>query len=364
MIAIQVLTDVIITHPSLLASVPADPETATSSDASPTPSPFLKPVTKTFLKAFNSSAAELSQTACTAASKLLLLNILPQNSAADILKTFTLAYFNPETAANPALRQALSYFLPVFCHSRQKNAALMGQIVVSILQKLMLMRDDLDEEAEDMVSWAVVAGHLSEWTDGRRVVGATELGLDGKTNTLEGAEEPHILLAIELLERALKDNCTKEEKKPLLTLLSKLHIASSPISKNESVDEETLRTVHALASEAVEAKLGPDATTRNYISKLEIALTKRLGDVEHITQLPADDETITPDATELPTAVAPAEGEEDTMMADPQAEGTRMPLEDEDEEEGDTTTVAIGRDEALRAITESDIVDSLLDSEM
>lgn len=245
----------------------------------------------------------------------------------------------------------------------------MSQIAISVVQKLLFMREDLDEEeADEMVGWPVVAGHLAEWTDGRRVVGAMELGLDGKMNTVEGAEESHIQLAVDILERAL--NCNKDERKPLLVLLSKLHIASSPGSKDESVDQDMLRQLHELASEAVESKIGVDATSRNFLSKLEITLTKRLGDVEHVTQVQdAEGEgeaTATPEVTEMPAAKpvaddAEAEELEDTMMAGMQAEGTRLPLEEDEEDEDDETSVAAG---SGRAITESDIIDSLLESEV
>jgi condensin complex subunit 3 len=362
-IVVQVLADLVITHPSLLAPPEPDPE-ASAEDTEPTPNALIKPLTKVLLKAFHSDEKSMSLMACTAASKLLLLGILPPGATADILKAFTLTYFNPETVANPALRQALSYFLPVFCHSKLKNALLMAQIAVPIMSKLLIMREDIDDEADDMVSWPVITAHLSEWTDGRKVVGATELGLDGKTSTAQEAE-PHICLASEILERALTNTCSKDERKPLLSLLSKLHVASF----GPAPDEEALRSLHELVTEAVEGKLGMDATQRNYLTKLEVGLTKRLGDVEHVTQMAdgdGDDNTVTPEATELP---APHTGdmdgdeeeeEEDTMLANMQGEGTRMPLEDEEEEDVSDVTVGSRR----VAVSESDIMEDLLASEI
>jgi condensin complex subunit 3 len=361
-IAIQVLTDLVITYPSLLAPPEPDPE-ASAEDATPKPNMLIKPLTKMLIKAFQSDERSISLMACTAASKLLLLGILPPAAMADILKSFTLTYFNPETAANPALRQALSYFLPVFCHSKLKNALLMAQISVPIMSKLLLMREDIDDEADEMVGWPVITAHLSDWTDGRKVVGATELGLDGKTSTSQQAEEPHIHLAAEILERALGNTCSRDERKPLLSLLTKLFIASS----GPAPDEKALRSLHELVTEAVEAKLGMDAAQRNYLTKLEVSLTKRLGDVEHVTQVVDDnDNTVTPEAIELPEQQAEdvdeeeAE-EEDTMIANMQGEGTRMPLEEEDEGEDESDETVSGK---RVAVTESDIMDSLLASEM
>jgi condensin complex subunit 3 len=392
-IVIQVLTDTIITHPQLLAPPAVDPE-ATEQDAEPKPNQLIRPITKMILKAFNSDNKRISLIACTAASKLLLLGILPPAPTAEILKAFTLAYFDPETAVNPALRQSLSYFLPVFCHSKLKNAQLMAQVAVPVMSKLLLMREEtLDEEIDEMVSWPVITAHLSEWTDGRKVVGATELGLDGKTSTTAEAEEPHIHLSIEVLERALTSTCSKDERKPLLALLSKLFIApsSSTVKGEQSNSEESLSTLHALVSEAVEGKIGMDATQRNYLAKLELGLTKRLGEFEHVTQsqegVPAADETEAiaddvsqteanaddasqADATELPQGDVDGseigdEEDEDTMLAGMQGEGTRMPLEDDgDEDDEDDTTVLPVRSRVRSVVTEDDIMEDLLNSEM
>jgi condensin complex subunit 3 len=358
-----------------------------------------------FLKAFNSDNKRINLIACTAASKLLLLGILPPAPTAEILKAFTLTYFDPETAVNPALRQSLSYFLPVFCHSKLKNAQLMAQIAVPVMSKLLLMREEtMDEDVDEMVSWPVITAHLSEWTDGRKVVGATELGLDGKTSTTAEAEEPHIHLSIEILERALTSTCSKDERKPLLTLLGKLFIAPSSSTRKgeESTNEDNLSTLHALVSEAVEGKIGMDATQRNYLAKLELSLTKRLGEVEHVTQVQEGDETVAPavdatdanvddasqadateanrddlsqvDATELPQGDVDGseigdEDDEDTMLAGMQGEGTRMPLEDdgdedEDEDDDDDSTVLPVRSRARSVVTEDDIMEDLLNSEM
>jgi condensin complex subunit 3 len=378
-IIIQTLTDTFITHPQLLAPPAADPD-ATAEDAEPKPNPWIKFLTRMLLKAFNAPENKrLNLIACTAASKLLLLGILPSAPTAELLKAFTLTYFDPETATNPAVRQALSYFLPVFSHSKLKNAHLMAQIAVPIVSKLLLMREEtLDEEIDDMVAWPIITAHLAEWTDGRKVVGATELGLDGKTSTCAEAEEPHMHLSIEILERALTNTCSKDERKPLLSLLSKLFIAPSSTSKG--ADEESLSTLHALVQEAVQNHLGTDATQRNFLAKLDQALNKRIGEVEHVTQVQTEvdvepEETVAPemeadeqsvadvdaDATELPTQID--EEDEDTMLAGMQGEGTRMPLEDEDEE-SDEDMDDESTPRVRPVVTEDDIMESLLASEM
>ncbi|KAI8933420.1 hypothetical protein NX059_010035 [Plenodomus lindquistii] len=410
-IVLQVLADVLITHPQLLTPTVEDPD-ATTEDTEPIINPRLRPVTKILLKAFASNSHRLSLIACEAASKLLLLGILPPAPTAEILKAFVSTYFDPETAANPALRQALSYFLPVFCHSKLKNAHIMAQMAVPIISKLLLMREeDVEEEdVDEMVGWPVITAHLAEWTDGRKVVGATELGLDGKTSTSAEAEEPHIHLAIAVLERALTSTCTKDERKPLLSLLSKLHIATSSGARGRKpedggVDDEELRELHGLVGEAVEGRIGTDATQRNALAKMELLLTKRLGEVEVVTHVQdgeaEGDEAVTPrhtpaaedetegDATPVSApraAVEPSvdgselsdddddevEAEDTTMFAGMQGEGTRMPLEDDDDDNDDdddddglpeeSTLTIRGRRRDI--VTEDDIMESLLQSEV
>ena len=158
---------------------------------------------------------------------------------------------------------------------------------------------------------------------------------------------------MEILERALKDGCTKDEKKPLLSLLTKLHISSTP-SKTEETNKELLDDLQALVTEAMEAKLGPDAVSRNFIAKLELGLAKRLGG--GVAQDQDQDED-----TEVPVerSKESAEVEDDTMLA----EGTRMPLEDEEEDDDITeqSTIAPGK---RIAVTEEDIMADLLDSEL
>jgi condensin complex subunit 3 len=417
-IVIQVLTDVIITHPQFLTPTIPDPDASTE-DAEPITNPRIRPVTKILLKAFSSDNKRISLISCTAASKLLLLGILPPQSTTEVLKAFVLTYFDPETATNPALRQALSYFLPVYCHSKLKNAKLMSEIAVPVISKLLIMRDENVEEddVDEMVGWPVITAHIAEWTDGRKVVGATEFGLDGKTSTIAEAEEPHMQLAIDILERALTSTCSKDERKPLLSLLGKLFITpSGTIRKGEegAVDEESFRTLHELVSEAVEGKIGTDATQRNALIKLESTLTKRLGEAATQVQDTEVERTATPEATVATDATEVNEEEEtdgdvtgastsrtkrksavprvdddeeeeeeeeeedeDTMLAGMQGESTRMPLEEEDddnkEEEDDDesaaghSTLTVGRDDrrsGRTTVTEDDIMESLLQSEM
>lgn len=195
----------LITHPSLLAPpIPANGESEVTEQA-PTVNPLLKPLTKSYLKALTLSA-HLSLTSSVAISKLLLLHILPPQTTADVLKSLLLTFFNPETASNPGLRQVLSYFLPVYCHSRRENAAILARVIVPTIAKLVHVAEEAEEDEEgEWVGWTTIVSMLADWTDSRKLVDV------GKSVLEDVAQEPHVSLAEEILARV--QNCTSKSRK-------------------------------------------------------------------------------------------------------------------------------------------------------
>lgn len=200
-IALQIITDILTTHPALLAPppAPADPD---ASELNPV-NPLLKPVHKMFLKAVKSPDPGVATTGAVAASKLMLLNTLRDP---DLLKALTVAYFNPESQQNPGLRQALTYFLPVYCHSRKENAERMSSVAVSVIHALLGVQDELDEEGDvEMVGLNVIGSQIVDWTDPRKLVGADEMGgkLVSGENKVEGLGDAHVSLLEDLLEKIM-----------------------------------------------------------------------------------------------------------------------------------------------------------------
>ena len=111
------------------------------------------------------------------------------------------------------------------------------------------------------------------------------------------------------------DNVLEEEKKALLSMLSKLYITSNS-------NAEKLRIVHELVLEAVDLKIATDAPTRNGLIKLEAALVKVIGESgvskrntegETIAALAQEDLT-TVDEEQSELQVAPCDGTDDTKM--------------------------------------------------
>lgn len=64
---------------------------------------------------------------------------------------------------------------------------------------------------------------------------------------------------------------TEEEKKALITMLSKLYITSNS-------DPTKLEAAKDLAAEAVDSKIATDAPSRNALNKLYTAVSKALGE--------------------------------------------------------------------------------------
>ena len=178
LIAIQIIGDILTVHPSMLFNTAQPGAEESCSDQQNT---LDKPIHKLFSKSLKSGTAPVQSTACAALSKLLLS--MPSSETEgnqsilrvpELLKLLVVAYFDPETASNAGLRQALSYFLPVYCHSRKENMQWMSSIALDILQWYLGMKEELDVEAEDEadchpVGVQVVVNHLVDWTDGRKL---------------------------------------------------------------------------------------------------------------------------------------------------------------------------------------------------
>lgn len=181
--------------------------------------PLLKPVHKMFFKAVKAADPGVATTGAVAASKLMLLNILRDP---DLLKALTIAYFNPESQHNPGLRQALTYFLPVYCHSRKDNAERMASIAVSVVHVMRGVQEDLEEEGDvEMVGIGVVGSQIVDWTDPRKLVGADDTSgklVTGETK-IEGLGDAHLILAEDLLEKVLTQGTTSKYSVTLHLLL-------------------------------------------------------------------------------------------------------------------------------------------------
>jgi condensin complex subunit 3 len=331
--ALQILADMLTAHPGLLAPV-VQPDSDTV-----TPPPFQRTLLKVYAKALKSSSpADVQSGAATALSKLLLSNTftpsgsnvppaikeLNESSVEALLQSLIVSFFHPRTRENPVLRQALTYFFPVYCHSRLANTERMRRVAVPVVRAVLGAAEeffsleaeedsdgDIDEtigEREIKALMTQVVGMLVEWTDERRVVGlGGESVLTGAPASSSAHGYVHLALVRDILERILgvskgPNKCTKEERKLLLSMLSKVYIApptATPASRagsrvpdtasedafrasnrstREEIDPENValaEQVKELINETLEDN-APDAASRNALVKVKNTILKIL----------------------------------------------------------------------------------------
>lgn len=304
-IALQIIADILITHPSLLAEKPSQTSVDdTAVTEQPEGNPLLKQVLKAFSKALKSDDPAVQSTGATALSKAMLSRLITDT---DLLKQLVIAYFDPDTSSNAHLRQSLSYFLPVYCHSRAENAHRMVEISCAVLGKLATIRESLDldadpedETGEGMVKLGVIGQMLVDWTDPRKIHGFAEAA--GTDKAAEGASSLHFILAEKILDRLVTTQVGKDEKKVLFSVLGKLHLPTNGCSSTQ------LEEVLNLVREAVDTKVATDATSRNTVSKLENELWKQMNAVAAAERGGGGAEETILDTTEAQTGAEQTEG--------------------------------------------------------
>ncbi|KAG6077855.1 hypothetical protein E4U33_001065 [Claviceps sp. LM78 group G4] len=249
--ALHILTDILNVHGcQLMSSTPA--------------------LLKVYMKAVRggSKAPEVQAAAVLAASKLLLGRVVNVEEACEeLLRSLVVAYFDPFSATNQPVRQALNYFLPVFCFSRAAHQDMMRAVSLPALHSLLNLRDGLDDDdidvEEDMVSMSAIGACLVDWTDPRKCY-TSGVALDTEKKNVNG--DVHLQLGEDIIER-LRGNISKEEKKLIAGLLGKLHVSPSS-------SETKLRDLYASVSDAVQDGILSDATSRNSLYKIHVSLGK------------------------------------------------------------------------------------------
>ncbi|KAI1641828.1 condensin subunit Cnd3 [Daldinia loculata] len=299
--ALQILTDILNVHGAQLLT------------ANPT-------LLKVYIRALRSGSKnpEVQGAATLAVSKLLLGRVVTDHdTSAELLKTLIVAYFDPSTAGNQSVRQALNYFLPVFCYSRAENQELMGAVALDALHALYNVREGLDDDDidvdDEMASLNTIGACLVDWTDPRKCY-TPGIPMDADKKNVNG--DVHLDLARDILDK-LDSNLSKEEKKVIASLLGKLYI--SPASS-----EDKIRALYEDISTAVEENLVSDATSKNALYKIHVSLGKI------VNQLNEQDKMSRRSASR---SVSLAPDEKTTMEDATVIRVSRIKEEDEEEEE-------------------------------
>lgn len=160
------------------------------------------------LKAFH--APEVQSAATIALCKLMLTSVIREE---DLLKQLVILFFDPATKENAAVTQTLSYFLPVFCHSKRENMELMSAVAAGVVHAQVSLADEMDEEGE-AIGISAVGNMLVDWTDARKLVvqGAAAVSWNeaGGREVKAVNGDIHLTLADSLLERALSHGCSSK----------------------------------------------------------------------------------------------------------------------------------------------------------
>ena len=309
--AIHILADILTTHPSLISSATAD-------------AALRKSILKIFAKGMKADhTPDVQAAVIIALCKLMLTSVIQDE---DLLKQTVICYFDPATKDNAGVRQTLSYFLPVYCHSRRDNMEKMASVAGGVMHSLVDLSEEL-EEGEEMVGVNTVGNMLVDWTDARKLVVQDEAAISwdevGKKEVKAINGDIHLDLAGSLLERVISHGCsskrtrrffapmaltddTEEDKKVLIAMLGKLYIATN--SKNEK-----LQSTNELVVEAISHRVAQDAPSRNALNKLRTALSKALGEAGKVK--PISEDTQAPAGGDDGLTTVEEQGVEESVMA-------------------------------------------------
>ena len=73
---------------------------------------------------------DVAAAAAESLAKLMLAGVVTED---EILKVLVETYFDPVASQNEPLKQALSYFFPVFCHSVPENQYCMARVCIPFI---------------------------------------------------------------------------------------------------------------------------------------------------------------------------------------------------------------------------------------
>lgn len=170
-----------------------------------------KSVVKVFAKGMKAEhTPDVQAAVIIALCKLMLLSVIRDE---DLLKQIVVCYFDPTTKDNVGVRQALSYFLPVYCHSRRENMEAMANVSGGVMHLLVEMSAEL--EGEEMVGISTVGNMLVDWTDARKLVVQDEATISwdeaGRKEVKAVNGNIHLDLAESLLQQAMNHGCSSKE---------------------------------------------------------------------------------------------------------------------------------------------------------
>ncbi|KAG9299295.1 hypothetical protein G9A89_013943 [Geosiphon pyriformis] len=215
----------------------------------------LEQIRNLFDSSLNSENAEVQSIVVEGLAKLMLSKVFCDK---EVLQKLVVRYFESDTVENLRLRQCLSYFLPVYCHSSAESQRVMGEIFASSLTELIRVHMS-HGKGTDMISPLQIAQQLVDWTDPNQIV-------KSESNSEEIDYGLHGDIAVEIL-KALFLEQNREVRKLLCQILNKLNI-------DENVGILRLKKLTLLTGNLKSRRPLKDTLSKNAINKFENSLLK------------------------------------------------------------------------------------------
>lgn len=241
----------------------------------------------------DSSRKEVQAVSGEALYKLFLSGIINDD---ELFETTLLAYFNPTINDNEALKQCLSFCIPVYAFSHPAHQEQVSRVVSDTLWRLFDGWDEMEEEANDqkMISPQKIVEQLVYWTDPYRVVNRDP----------EEAEKSSIQVdvAVQLLKVLTKMDNANENKsfiKAIFSVLPKLTFTEDAGATKLDQLYDLLESDELLQGELEEAL--HSAHNRNSFERfreyVEVCLAKAKGEPDETK--PELDDTKQPEQSQI-----------------------------------------------------------------
>ncbi|KAG5362201.1 Condensin complex subunit 3 [Yarrowia sp. C11] len=192
----------------------------------------------------NADIPELQAVAAEGLFKLLLCGVF---SNADLLAGILLNYFDPQSASNGALKQVLSFCIPVYAYSRDENQQVLGSVAIPAIDRILRHLEDIDDDP--LTGATAMMQQVLDWTDPRRVVSITN------QSSTETKSRVHYDLAFDILS-FLGECHERAEHRAYTSALTKLYfpaLTAEELTKLKGAVEECHEKISGVDSVSMNA---------------------------------------------------------------------------------------------------------------
>ncbi|KAG5363452.1 Condensin complex subunit 3 [Yarrowia sp. B02] len=260
----------------------------------------------------NADIPELQAVAAEGLFKLLLCGVF---SNADLLAGILLNYFDPQSASNGALKQVLSFCIPVYAYSRDENQQVLGSVAIPAIDRILRHLEDIEDDP--LTGATEMMQQVLDWTDPRRVVSITN------QSSTETTSRVHYDLAFDILQ-FLAECRERSEHRAYTSALTKLYFPGL-------TSDELTKLKHAIAKchEVIEG--GIDSVSQN-------AFNRFVASVESMEPVGGE-----PAVEEQPEEKEEEEAETTTLRHTVPEDEDALEAPEYPEDEADVSRASIGR---------------------